>query len=704
MANKMLAGLKNSKTRALILLGGTVVLIVVVVIVTFSRKSNPLKTEESQTSKIPQITAIPGQVTSEKYQELQEADNRRRAEIAKKTGGSSVATLIGTRDKDSLAKRESFGIEGDFKNVDCPCISDSRSGTISDLDPALAARLMSQIEANPNDALRLMKENPGLAKTLCAQKPELALKIIENNKEAAKIMLNECPAMAKMLAEKNPALFKQLMLENPELAKKIAQSDPELIKKLMLQDPEFAKQMARMNPEVLKNLMKDDPDFTEKMYKQNPEIIKELMKNDPAFATALGKNNPGIVKKLMLEDPEFARMMAKNNPEMVKELMKNDPDFTKALASSNPTLVKELMKNDPTFADMIAKQDPDLVKKLMLDDPEFAKIMASKSPNMVAALMENDPEFSKALLAANPGLKTIIESNRKKMPFANDKQRAQTLEDAHRKQREEQARRTRQVQLTEQQQKQMLALVANMDASAKTAIQSWNELATQQFVQGDKTEKGSDSAAVPSADNLDKPKKSGSSADTDDILIKAGSIIFAVLDTAVNTDEAGPVMATITSGVFKGSKLLGEIQLANQVSGLRPEKVILNFSTLSPADQSKSIPIKGVAIDPDTARTALASDVDHHYLLRYGTLLASSFMTGYAKVIAAQGTVQTSSTTGTTTTTTPPLNGRQQIFASLGEVGKKVGDATSAYFTSPNTITVHSGTGFGLLILNDVTH
>jgi hypothetical protein len=40
--------------------------------------------------------------------------------------------------------------------------------------------------------------------------------------------------------------------------------------------------------------------------------------------------------------------------------------------------------------------------------------------------------------------------------------------------------------------------------------------------------------------------------------------------------------------------------------------------------------------------------------------------------------------------------------AALGEVGKKWGEAISGYFNRPNTVTVDSGTGIGLLFLADV--
>ena len=70
MAKKILEGAGNAKTRTLIVFG--IILLVVVVILIFfgSHKPNPLQDQESHSSKIPHITSVPGNVTSEKYQEL----------------------------------------------------------------------------------------------------------------------------------------------------------------------------------------------------------------------------------------------------------------------------------------------------------------------------------------------------------------------------------------------------------------------------------------------------------------------------------------------------------------------------------------------------------------------------------------------------------------------------------------------------------
>ena len=667
MAKKWLDKLGSSKTRALVLLLSIVLFLIVVAVIFSSGKPNPLKTDESRTTKIPQITAIPGGATSEKYQELQEADNKRIAEQAKKKGGSAVATIIGNRDNDLLSKKESFGTEGEFlKAGECKC----PTPTALSVKPA------------------------------CPKDLELALKSIINNKEAAKKILMQCPAMAKLLAERNPEMFKQLMLENPDLAKLIGDTYPEVLKKLMESDPAFAAQLAKTNPALVKNLITNDPDFAETMAKANPDMIKDLNRGDLEFSKQLAKNNPALVKKMMLSDPEFAKLMGKNNPTMIKELMKGDPAFARALAKSNPTLVKELMKNDAAFADLMGEQNPEMVKQLMLDDVEFAKVMARNNPNMVETLMENDPAFAKALLAKIPDLKTILDSSRKKLPFLNDKQRLQALEDTRRKQQEEQKKRARQTQLSEVQQKQLAALMTSMEAQSKKAFDDWAAITPQAFVQGDKKDTKDDTGST-AARSTGGDGKGGNATGT--VLIKAGTILFAVLDTAVNTDEPGPVMATIVQGEFQGAKIIGTTQMSSQPGSDRPEKVTLNFATMSTPSLPKSLPIQGVAIDTDTARTALASDVDHHYLLRYGTLFASSFMNGYAKVITSGGTVQTNSGTGATSTTTPKLSGRKEVFAALGEVGKKFGDATSTYFSTPNTITVNAGTGIGLLILADVT-
>lgn len=184
-------------------------------------------------------------------------------------------------------------------------------------------------------------------------------------------------------------------------------------------------------------------------------------------------------------------------------------------------------------------------------------------------------------------------------------------------------------------------------------------------------------------------------------LIKAGTILFAVLDTAVNSDYPdSPVMATIVAGPLKGAKLLGKLITAKSVSG-QLDRISLNFTLMNNDSWPKSKGVTAYAIDPDTARTVLASSVNYHYLQRYGAIMATSFLQGYATSITNAGT----STTGIfgTSTTHPSLSPGQKIAVGLGQIGQNLGNVTQNYINIPPTVRVDSGVGLGILFMSDVT-
>ena len=68
-------------------------------------------------------------------------------------------------------------------------------------------------------------------------------------------------------------------------------------------------------------------------------------------------------------------------------------------------------------------------------------------------------------------------------------------------------------------------------------------------------------------------------------VVKAGDIMFAVLETSINTDEKDtPVMARIVGGPYKGGKLIGRFSLADK-------RVFLTFNLLNLPDHGKSVAI-----------------------------------------------------------------------------------------------------------------
>lgn len=228
-----------------------------------------------------------------------------------------------------------------------------------------------------------------------------------------------------------------------------------------------------------------------------------------------------------------------------------------------------------------------------------------------------------------------------------------------------------------------------MTSQANQLFSAWALVSTQQYVTGTPPieEKGEAKA---------RAGKGGTAGGAGGpVLLKAGTIMFAVLDTAVSSDEPGPILATVVEGQFKGSRLIGSLVK-------QEKKVMINFNVMSAPAYPRSITINAVAIDQNTARTGLSSYTNNHYLLRYGTLFASAFLQGYGEAFSTSGSATTSNGLSTTTTS-PDLSPTGKFYIALGNVGNKWGAATTNNFNKPPTVYVFSGTALGILVLADVS-
>lgn len=300
-------------------------------------------------------------------------------------------------------------------------------------------------------------------------------------------------------------------------------------------------------------------------------------------------------------------------------------------------------------------------------------------------------------------------------------------EDAVRKEREriEKIRKDKENEITRQQtlernqrtaaqeqkayQDSLHRITEQMKQYAGKTYDEWSKYPQQKYVQGqlasktyksnypDAVTKTGSPASLHQANDPLKGNKPSGIKPNPKLVIKAGTILFGVLDTSINSDEPGPVLATVINGKFHGAKLLGSLKHEKQ-----QKTVSIEFNQMNVPKRLLSVGVSVVAIDPETARTALVSDVNHHYLLRYGSLFASSFIAGYGNAIQQQGSTTTvSPLTGATTTSYPPLNNRQIFLSALGQVGTQWAAATREYFQTPYTVTVDQGTSIGLLFMAD---
>ncbi|MGJ3493692.1 intracellular multiplication protein IcmE [Piscirickettsia salmonis] len=185
------------------------------------------------------------------------------------------------------------------------------------------------------------------------------------------------------------------------------------------------------------------------------------------------------------------------------------------------------------------------------------------------------------------------------------------------------------------------------------------------------------------------------------IIEKSGAILFAVLDTQLNSDQPGtPVMATIIQGKFKDAKLLGSFKRED-------DKLVISFDHMSLPVLDHSISIKAYAINATTAQNALASDVDNHYLLRYGGLFASAFLQGFGEYFSdtsnslCNGSTTCIVTSDQTSAATEQTS-KKAVYSGLGQVGTTLGQQAASEFNRPPTVTLNQGVGMGILFMSDV--
>lgn len=183
------------------------------------------------------------------------------------------------------------------------------------------------------------------------------------------------------------------------------------------------------------------------------------------------------------------------------------------------------------------------------------------------------------------------------------------------------------------------------------------------------------------------------------LFVRASTIIPAVMITAVNTDEPGPVMAEIVSGPLKGARLLGQVVNAPTDVTDNIQKATIQFNTIQKNDWDQSYQVNVFAIDPNTSRTALASSVDNHYFRRYGLGLAAAFVEGLGDAYSNIG--KTVTHTDNATIVSMGQSAKEINRSALGNVGKKLGQEIGKIADVPATIYVDAGETIGLLFMSD---
>ena len=178
--------------------------------------------------------------------------------------------------------------------------------------------------------------------------------------------------------------------------------------------------------------------------------------------------------------------------------------------------------------------------------------------------------------------------------------------------------------------------------------------------------------------------------------MKPGDLLYAIIDTGVNSDVPSAVLATIASGKYKNARLLGAFQRHD-------ERLVLAFNR-AVLQSGETVQLEAYAVDPGTSEASVASSVDTHFFSRWGGLVASAFLEGLGsakRYSGAQSTIYGNSNGESTDqmvwNTYSPAD---QAWIAAGKVGEKAGKIFEQGFDRPPTVHLESGTPVGVLVLN----
>lgn len=232
--------------------------------------------------------------------------------------------------------------------------------------------------------------------------------------------------------------------------------------------------------------------------------------------------------------------------------------------------------------------------------------------------------------------------------------------------------------------RRVLQLSAAMQAQASALFSNWDTMPRQTVNVSGKSPKDYGNYKGSASNPLD------SSMDFLGNVVKAGSMMYATVDNSINSEDPAPILATIVNGPLKGAKILGEFEQQG-------EKLVLKFDRIDIPSQRNTKDITLFAVDVNTARNVT---VDSHYLLKYGSLFAASFLEGLNEVASSIGTSVT--TSGDTVTVKEGSLDKSKILAAgLGKVGKNLVAETSKFQSKQPTIRMHAGATFGILVMED---
>ena len=176
------------------------------------------------------------------------------------------------------------------------------------------------------------------------------------------------------------------------------------------------------------------------------------------------------------------------------------------------------------------------------------------------------------------------------------------------------------------------------------------------------------------------------------VRISAGTILYGETLNAADSDNPAPIVVEVLQGPNKGLRLVGSGTASAYGDGFAIE-----FDTLVDLEGS-TLPVSAIGLDGFDGDLAVASSKDLRILERYGPLLASSFIEGFARSAARTGSTAVIAN-GSATVATEKPTGKEHLYSALGEAGGRLATDLAANAPKGPKVMLEAGHPIGILFV-----
>lgn len=174
--------------------------------------------------------------------------------------------------------------------------------------------------------------------------------------------------------------------------------------------------------------------------------------------------------------------------------------------------------------------------------------------------------------------------------------------------------------------------------------------------------------------------------------VRAGTVLYATSDLALNSDVGGAVSVTVRSGVLAGYKMLGSFERKEKWLRIALDKLV---------EPDGITGIDAVALDMETTLNAVQGKVNYHTIYRYGWW-------GFGTVLSAIGkAAETNENTTVHHVDGSAIESRtkdtnRELKLALGALGTQLGEVMQERLNRPITVTMKANDEVGVFLLDDI--